>query len=107
MSQPITSPEPPYYAAIFTSQRTEGDRGYSHMADRMVELAKTMPGFLGVDSIRDGSGAGITVSYWRTEEDILNWKKNAEHTRAQEAGNALWYADYSLRIAKVERAYRK
>lgn len=107
MSQPITSLEPPYYAAIFTSQRTEGDRGYSQMADRMEELAKTMPGFLGVDSVRNNSGAGITVSYWRTEEDILNWKNHAEHTRAQDAGKAAWYSDYSVRIAKVERAYRK
>ena len=34
-----TTPEPPYYAVIFTNQRTDGDRGYGAMADRMVELA--------------------------------------------------------------------
>jgi hypothetical protein len=38
------TPSPPYYAVIFTSQRTEGDRGYGHMADRMVELASKQPG---------------------------------------------------------------
>jgi heme-degrading monooxygenase HmoA len=110
MSNPTSlaqTPEPPYYAVIFTSQRTEGDRGYSKMADRMVELAKTMPGYLGVDSVRDGTGAGITVSYWRTEEDIRNWKQNAEHARAQETGKSTWYSEYALRIAKVERAYGK
>ena len=26
------TPEPPYYAVIFTSLRTEGDRGYDSMA---------------------------------------------------------------------------
>lgn len=101
------TPEPPYYAVIFTSQRTEGDRGYSKMADRMVELAKTMPGYLGVESVRDSTGVGITVSYWKTEEDIRNWKQNAEHLRAQEAGKSIWYSEYALRIAKVERAYGK
>lgn len=101
------TPEPPYYAVIFTSQRTEGDRGYSKMADRMVELAQTMPGYLGVESVRDSAGVGITVSYWQTEEAIRNWKQNAEHARAQDAGKSTWYSEYSLRIAKVERAYGK
>jgi len=40
------TPSPPYYAVIFTSQRTEGDRGYGRMADRMVELARAQPVFL-------------------------------------------------------------
>jgi len=29
------TPRPPYYAVIFTSLRTEGDRGYAEMAARM------------------------------------------------------------------------
>jgi heme-degrading monooxygenase HmoA len=101
------TPEPPYYAVIFTSQRTDGDRGYSKMADHMAELAKTMPGYIGAESVRDSSGLGITVSYWKTEEDIRNWKQNAEHARAQDAGKSTWYSAYELRIAKVERAYGK
>ena len=108
MSHPISlaqTPEPPYYAVVFTSHSTEDDHGYSKTADRMVELAKTMPGFLGVDSVRDINGTGITVSYWRTEDDIKNWKQNAEHLRAQETGKMKWYSNYSSRIAKVERAY--
>jgi heme-degrading monooxygenase HmoA len=101
------TPEPPYFAVIFTSQRTAGDRGYAGMADRMVELARTMPGYLGMESVRDPAGVGITVSYWRTEEDIRNWKQNAEHLRAQAAGKSTWYSEYTVRIAKVERAYGK
>jgi heme-degrading monooxygenase HmoA len=45
------------------------------------------------------------VSYWRDEAAILAWKRNAEHQRAQAGGKAAWYADYHVRIAKVERAY--
>jgi hypothetical protein len=44
------TPDPPYYAVIFTSLRTEGDHGYGQMADRMLELASQQPGFLGVES---------------------------------------------------------
>lgn len=101
------TPEPPYYAVIFTSQRTEGDRGYEHMADRMVELAARQPGFLGVESVRGADGFGITVSYWSSEEAIIAWKAHAGHQPAQEAGKRVWYAEYQLRVAKVERAYGK
>jgi len=101
------TPEPPYYAVIFTSQRTEGDRGYGAMAERMVELGSRCDGFLGIETVRDASGLGITVSYWRDEAAILAWKRDAEHQQAQRAGQQTWYADYQMRVAKVERAYGK
>ena len=34
-----TTPEPPYFAVIFSNQRTGGDQGYEAMAERLVELA--------------------------------------------------------------------
>jgi heme-degrading monooxygenase HmoA len=101
------TPVPPYYAVIFTSLRTEGDRGYDAMAGRMVALAATQPGFLGVESARGPDGLGITVSYWRDEDSIRAWKRDTEHQQAQHAGQHTWYADYQVRIARVERAYEK
>ncbi len=99
------TPEPPYYAVVFSSQRTDGDRGYGLMARRMEELAATQPGYLGIESARGADGFGITVSYWSSEEAISAWKANAEHAVAQEAGKRIWYAGFALRIARVERAY--
>lgn len=101
------TPEPPYYAVIFTSQRSEGDRGYGQMAERMVQLAARQPGFLGVENVRGADGFGITVSYWTSEQAIAGWKAHLEHKPAQEAGQRVWYANYQLRVAKVERAYGK
>lgn len=106
-AQLAATPEPPYYAVIFTSRRTEGDRGYGAMAERMVELAGQQPGFLGVESARGADGLGITVSYWRDEASIAAWKRDTEHRQAQHAGQHTWYADYQVRVAKVERAYGK
>ena len=85
MSEIAKTPEPPYYAVIFSSHRTEGDNGYGEMADRMVELAASQPGFLGMESVRED--LGITVSYWENLESITNWKKNAEHREAQRLGH--------------------
>lgn len=98
------TPEPPYYAVIFTAQRTTIDDGYDAMADRMVELASMQPGFLGVDSVRDASGFGITVSYWTSPEAIGAWRRHAEHRIAQETGRRQWYAHFETRVARVERA---
>jgi heme-degrading monooxygenase HmoA len=97
------TPPPPYYAVIFSTYRTEGDNGYSAMAERMEELAKTQPGFLGIESVREEMG--ITVSYWKDLESIKNWKQNSEHMVAQKMGREKWYATFKLRIAKVERDY--
>lgn len=99
------TPEPPYYAVIFTSQRTEGDNGYAEMGERMAALAAEQPGYLGAESARDADGFGITVSYWESLEAIAAWKANAEHQIAQERGNRQWYAHYEVRVAYVERAY--
>ena len=99
------TPEPPYYAVIFTSQRTAGERGYGVVADRMLELAAQQPGFLGLETTRGADGFGITVSYWTTLEAISAWKAQTEHLAAQDAGQRLWYAQYQLRISLVQRAY--
>jgi heme-degrading monooxygenase HmoA len=110
MSNPTAlacTPQPPYYAVIFTSIRTAGDQGYDAMAARMVELGSGSEGFLGMESARGADGLGITVSYWRDEAAIKAWKRDTEHQQAQRGGKAAWYSDYSVRVAKVERAYGK
>ena len=103
MSEIANTPPPPYYAVIFTSHRTEGDNGYGEMAERMAELAAQQPGYLGMESAREG--LGITVSYWESLEAIRNWKQNAEHQEAQRLGHQQWYSSFRVRIAKVELEY--
>ena len=98
------TPEPPYYAVVFTSLRTEGDRGYGAAADRMFELAARQPGFLGVDAARGGDGLGITVSYWSDAESVAAWRRVAEHERVQRAGRGSWYQEYAIHVARVERS---
>jgi heme-degrading monooxygenase HmoA len=97
------TPEPPYYAVIFTSLRTPGDDGYGAMAARMMALAAEQPGYLGAETAREG--VGITVSYWRSLEDIARWRANAEHRQAQRLGRERWYARFKLRVARVEHDY--
>ncbi len=97
------TPNPPYYAVIFSSLRTDDDLDYAAAADRMVELAREQPGFLGVESARNG--LGITVSYWESLEAIQGWKLHAEHSLARQAGRERWYRAFRVRVCRVEREY--
>lgn len=97
------TPDPPYVAVIFTNLQTDDLDGYDAMADRMEELAKEEPGYLGFESAR--SGLGIAVSYWATDDDARAWKQIVEHTEAQRLGRERWYAAYRVRVARVEREY--
>lgn len=101
-----TTPAPPYIAVIFTNIyiAKPGD-GYGQTADAMLALAAKQDGYLGVESVRDGDGTGITVSYWRDETSIRNWKAVGEHQAAQKAGKGKWYKAYTTRIATVTREY--
>jgi heme-degrading monooxygenase HmoA len=103
VSEISKTPEPPYYAVIFTSHRTEGDNGYGEIAQKMVKLASQQPGFLGVESARES--VGITVSYWSDIESIRLWKQNSEHVMAQKQGRKIWYREFKTRICKVESDY--
>lgn len=102
MAAPATTPQPPYYAVIFTSVRHDGDRGYAETADEMLALARQQPGFLGFESARQE--IGISVSYWESPAAIQAWKENARHRLAQ--GRARdWYAAFRVRVCRVEREY--
>ena len=99
----VSTPNPPYYAVIFTSQLNSGNNCYDEMAKKMLGLARIQPGFLGVESARES--IGITVSYWKNLESIQAWKANIDHQYAQQLGKEKWYSAYKVRISRVEKEY--
>lgn len=102
MASLASTPQPPYYAVIFTSVRTEGDNGYSEMAAQMLELASRQPGFLGFETARQE--IGISVSYWDSLEAIAAWKDNWSHRQAQARAKA-WYKYFRVRVCRVDQEH--
>ena len=95
----------PYYTVVFSSRRSgEEQEAYEAAAGEIMELAKTQDGYLGVESL-SGDGNSITVSYWRDEAAIKAWRRHPQHQEAIAKGRSTWYADFRLRVARVERAY--
>jgi len=95
--------EVPYFATIFTTRMTSDLDEYDDTADRMAELVGAREGFLGMQSARGDDGLGITVCYWRSEEDITAWRNDLEHRKAQDEGRSRWYAQYTVEVARVDR----
>ncbi|MFI8188373.1 antibiotic biosynthesis monooxygenase family protein [Streptomyces sp. NPDC085946] len=102
---PVPAHRPPYYAVVFTSVRTDDDDGYGETADRMEELVRGIPGFLGMDHARTPGGLSITVGYFRDAAAVERWRADAEHRTAQRRGRTQWYERYTLHVAKVERSH--
>lgn len=105
MNRSVNTPRPPYYAAIFTSLRNQVEEGYEEMNELTFRLVHEQPGFLGAESFRNEQGFGVTIAYFRTVEDIHQWKIQKDHLKAQELGRKKWYDHYKVRICRVEHDY--
>lgn len=102
ITSPANTPDPPYYAVIFTSVRADGDNGYGETAKQMLALVSRQPGFLGFESARQE--LGISVSYWQSPEAIAAWKTDAEHRMTQSHAKE-WYKTFRVRVCRVVREY--
>ncbi len=93
-------------AVIFLSGRSDADPdGYARAAEAMATAATARDGYLGIDSVRDGDGVGVTISWWRDEAAALAWRDDPDHARIRDQGRAIWYDWYRVIVATVDRAY--
>ena len=67
----------------------------------------TMPGFISIERFESLSQPGkvLSLSFWRDEEAVAQWRTLDVHRAAQSAGREHYFADYRLRVASVLRDY--
>lgn len=92
------------YAVIFKARIRQLDDEYFDTAARMRELAKHHYGCVEFTSAQE-DGLEIAISYWQRESDILRWKQDPEHLRAQQLGRTRWYASYQVEVVEIKRHY--
>lgn len=93
-------------AVIFISRRNAADpQGYEKASEDMAAEAARQPGYVGIDSVRDASGEGITVSYWADEAAAMAWRAHAGHSLIRAQGRTDWYDRYEVVVADVSRGY--
>ena len=92
------------YAVILRATVGDLNEEYSEALKRMKTLAFEQYGCLEFYAMMDGSRR-IAISYWRNEDDILQWRNNNEHRQIQEKAKQTWYSSYNIQIVDIKREY--
>ena len=90
--------------AIFRSRLLDENADEFHaLADRMLELANSMPGFLSYKVYRAEDGERCSIIEFESHETLLAWRNHAEHAEAQRMGREQFYEAYSLHVVEPRR----
>jgi len=80
---------------------------YLQAAERLRPLLDQVDGFISIERFESLASPGkiLSLSFWRDEEAVRQWRNNEEHRQAQTAGRDLIFATYRLAVANVLRTY--
>lgn len=95
-------------AVIFEVQPHPDQKdAYLAAAERLRPLLLQMDGFISIERFESLTQPGkiVSLSYWRDEEAVRQWRNLEAHRRVQQAGRDRIFADYRLRVAEVLRSY--
>lgn len=93
---------------IFEVEPAPGHRQtYLDIAAALKPQLEAIDGFLSVERFESLSTPGklLSLSFWRDEAAVKQWREREEHRRAQAAGRAGVFADYRLRVGSIIRNY--
>lgn len=95
-------------AVIFEFWPSVDHRGeYFDLAGVLRPMLDEIDGFISVERFESVSEAGkfVSLSFWRDEAAVAEWRRIAEHRVAQVYGRSHIFTDYRLRVAEVARDY--
>jgi len=95
-------------AVIFEVEAREGQQqAYLDTAAMLRPLLAGIDGFISIERFQSLTTPGkiLSLSFWRDEEAVAQWRQLEQHRGAQAAGRAAIFADYRLRVAHVLRDY--
>ncbi len=93
--------------SVFRSRlRPENEADFLALADRMMAIAESMPGFLSYKVFTAPDGERCSIVEFASHEQLLAWRNRPEHRAAQQEGRDRYYASYSLQVAEPVRESR-
>jgi len=95
-------------AVIFEVIPAPGRDGeYLELAAALRPELSRMDGFISIERFRSLSEEGkiLSLSFWRDEQAIRQWRELESHRAAQARGRDGVFRDYRLRVAGVVRDY--
>jgi heme-degrading monooxygenase HmoA len=93
-------------AVIFEVEPADRD-AYFCIAGELRPLLDEIDGFISIERFQSLSDEGrvLSLSFWRDEEAVAQWRNVEAHRAAQSAGRDGVFRDYRLRVAEVVRDY--
>jgi len=95
-------------AVIFEVWPAPGQKDrYLDIAAELRPLLDGIDGFISIERFQSLTDANklLSLSFWRDEEAVMQWRNLEAHRAAQAAGRDHVLGDYRLRVAQVMRDY--
>lgn len=95
-------------AVIFEGEPSaDGRQAYLDLAAELKPRLAEIDGFISIERFESLSTPGklLSLSFWRDEAAVMNWRNHAKHRATQAKGRGGIFADYRLRVASVMRDY--
>ena len=96
------------YVVIFEVEpKAEHKETYLQMAAQLREELEQIDGFISVERFASMTDEGklVSLSFWKNEAAVVQWRTHQKHRMAQEKGRASIFRDYRIRVARVDRDY--
>ena len=95
-----------YYAIIFSSFLLDlEDLKYLEFSKEMLKNVNSQNGFIKIESYREKSGKGVTISFRKSIAAIPEWREHSSHLKAQKYGREVAYSNYTIKICEAQREY--
>ena len=95
-------------AVIFEVEVAEGRQSdYLDIAAELKPMQGEIDGFISVERFQSLTNPGklLSLSFFRDEEAVAQWRALSKHRAAQSKGRAGVFRDYRLKVAHVLRDY--
>ncbi|HFU2860380.1 TPA: antibiotic biosynthesis monooxygenase [Enterobacter cloacae] len=95
-------------AVIFEAKAAPAHQAhYLQLAAELKPLLADIDGFIDIERFQSLTSDGkiLSLSWWRDEEAIRNWKQNVFHQAAQAEGRESIFTYYRIRVAQLMREY--
>ncbi len=92
---------------VFRSRlRPEHTDEFQRLADRMLELAQSMPGFVSYKVYVAADDERCSIIEFESAELLRAWREHPEHREAQRLGRERFYEAYTLQVGEPARESR-
>jgi heme-degrading monooxygenase HmoA len=96
------------YAVIFeVKPLKEGKEEYLEIAAGLRKFLEDRDGFISIERFQslNVDRKILSLSFWKNEESITEWRNLLEHRNAQRKGKEALFHSYRIRVAHVIRDY--